>query len=565
MKKGKTMRNFFTLLLISLFFASCATSSGSLLSVLLEGSQPEVNEDSRPGEATGTGTAVGAEESEPGLYIRSYPSGANVFINGSFVGTTPLELTELRSGRYRIVIEKEGYYNQSQAVTYNFPSEIELTYNLEPITGYVEVRGIPSDADVQLDGQSISANLREEFIIGPHTLRVRLFGFKEYVETVYIEENQTTLVNVTLEKARFEINNLNVWRERLNPLNPGPLGRSPIHFEVTAPGQGTVKILDDEGNEVESFPVGPFTTWNQEVVWDGKDSRGRMVPEGVYTVSLDAQGDDGYNGSYTDTIDIDYSAVIRFRSMSSGIPGSMYAGGGDLLPQGSFQFDASIIGTQAPGIGGFFPTQVAFRFTLIEEWEFGLQFTGYPTVFPNATSSTAQSYGIHMRKAMISDDNFKAAFAVKVNGGNLGSEDFLTGDPLTNFPGLSLSTPISLGGRGPVTFMFQPDYHMAWKRPGYGDSLDDNRFHNWMYFRAGIVYDSEPLSLALSGAMRTQDLIQGWSLDWPLAVGLEFNFMIPNTIILLNGKLATEVVTYDPNTGSATYYLMGGVGFGIIY
>lgn len=64
------------------------------------------------------------------VIIRSYPPGAEVFLDGQLVGTTAddgeLELSDIRLGPHKVVLRKDGYREWSQTVTLTSPGDVEI-------------------------------------------------------------------------------------------------------------------------------------------------------------------------------------------------------------------------------------------------------------------------------------------------------------------------------------------------------------------------------------------------------------------------------------------------------
>ena len=64
------------------------------------------------------------------VIIRSYPPGADVYLNGKNVGTTAddgeLELSDVRLGQHRVVLKKDGYREWAQTVSLTQPGDVEL-------------------------------------------------------------------------------------------------------------------------------------------------------------------------------------------------------------------------------------------------------------------------------------------------------------------------------------------------------------------------------------------------------------------------------------------------------
>ena len=54
----------------------------------------------------------------------------------------------------------------------------------------------------------------------------------------------------------------------------------------------TVKILNEAGEVVREL-LGKTAAGAHELAWDGRDENGIVVPPGIYTVEVDAVGNDG--------------------------------------------------------------------------------------------------------------------------------------------------------------------------------------------------------------------------------------------------------------------------------
>ncbi|GAB6135207.1 PEGA domain-containing protein [Thermococcus prieurii] len=65
------------------------------------------------------------------LQINSSPSGANIYINGTYVGTSPIKLT-LNSGYYNVTITKEGYLDYKKLIKITPGKTTSIYANLTP-------------------------------------------------------------------------------------------------------------------------------------------------------------------------------------------------------------------------------------------------------------------------------------------------------------------------------------------------------------------------------------------------------------------------------------------------
>jgi len=71
-----------------------------------------------------------------------------------------------------------------------------------------------------------------------------------------------------------------------NPFNP----RTRLSWRQAGPGFARLEIYDASGRRIRHLAEGEFGAGPQTVVWDGRDSRGRTVPAGLYLARLEIPG-----------------------------------------------------------------------------------------------------------------------------------------------------------------------------------------------------------------------------------------------------------------------------------
>jgi hypothetical protein len=166
-------------------------------------------------------------------------------------------------------------------------------------------------------------------------------------------------------------------RARFNPANSGSLGTTEISFNVSAPGLGRIVIENQGGETVFTRDLGPFDTWFQSVVWDGRDGDGRPLPDGPYRVlalgeALSADGLPRVERRAEMTVNIDSSLNIYPLAISALVSGLFFSPLPELGPQGSFQVDGSLLFGRAVAAGdlwGALPFAAALRFSPAENFE----------------------------------------------------------------------------------------------------------------------------------------------------------------------------------------------------
>lgn len=80
--------------------------------------------------ATKPATGTPAEAATGGVNVSSNPSGADVSVDGEFVGNSPAAL-KLAPGKHTVGVKMAGYKDWSREITVHSGSEVQLTANLE--------------------------------------------------------------------------------------------------------------------------------------------------------------------------------------------------------------------------------------------------------------------------------------------------------------------------------------------------------------------------------------------------------------------------------------------------
>jgi serine/threonine-protein kinase len=140
-----------------------------------------------------------------GLFVKSHPSGADVFINGAKQsGQTPATLP-LGPGQYNIVVTLEGYerYAGSVQVKDNVLTQLDVPLTRKSTTPHVafaEVQTTPGGAEIFVDGNSTEkfTPARIQITPGIHVVTLRLAGFETANRTVEVIEGSPVAVSARL-------------------------------------------------------------------------------------------------------------------------------------------------------------------------------------------------------------------------------------------------------------------------------------------------------------------------------------------------------------------------------
>jgi hypothetical protein len=133
--------------------------------------------------------------------IQSAPVGAEVWLNGQQVGTTPMALqTGLTSSQNVLEFRLPGYESQRAELPLGAPQASTVTVTLVALQGQIEVQSAPPGAKVYLDDVPVgSAPMTvDEVATGTHRVRLVLADYAEWNQQVTVVTNNTAVVAGTM-------------------------------------------------------------------------------------------------------------------------------------------------------------------------------------------------------------------------------------------------------------------------------------------------------------------------------------------------------------------------------
>jgi len=136
------------------------------------------------------------------LTITSSPSGAEVYVNGSFKGMSPITLTGINKGTYTVKVVLEGYESASRSVTVYGGQTSRADFSLKKKSSgpaILKIFSNPEGAEVYIDGNLVGLT-NDTFTIsaGTHKILIRLEGYKDFVMTITVKSGETRDIRATL-------------------------------------------------------------------------------------------------------------------------------------------------------------------------------------------------------------------------------------------------------------------------------------------------------------------------------------------------------------------------------
>lgn len=143
-----------------------------------------------------------ATAASPTITISSSPSGADVYIEGAYKGTTPLDLTgQYAAGSYAIELRKEGYVSWLGSLVVKASGTTSISATLIPYKGSVEITSVPQGATIYLDKTyaGISPTTISDIRTGVHAITLKKDGYYDWDSEITIIKGKTVSVNAQME------------------------------------------------------------------------------------------------------------------------------------------------------------------------------------------------------------------------------------------------------------------------------------------------------------------------------------------------------------------------------
>lgn len=480
--------------------------------------------------------------SKNSVTIRTNVRGAKVFLNGVYKGLTPVSISNLEPGIFLLRLEKDGCLPVEKYISVSKGTVCNYYYEMTETTGFVEIRGIPELENCQIfaDGNRIYAPFFE-LPEGFHRIQVRNFGYEDFFASVYVKRRRIKRISIKMKEAKFKITDFYSSRKTINPEYGGSIGNCLLTAKVSAKGTGFLSIKNALGNEVFLYSFREFSTWEQSISWNGKDSSGKELPSGTYTATFSAEGQ-----SSSLEIIIDRTMVFPLKDLTSGGTGIGAVQTAGTFPKGTSLFTFSVA-PAASSNEGFYasPVFIGFASSVLKQLEISAKLGIMAGIEETPLQFSAAAK--FSEKTKNENSPFQFQFGTSVRYGFCEKKlfpeygaDFGAGLGLSGFIGIC-NTEFS------ADFLSEFIFGAKTSNPFNGD----NSWKNGLAFSFSPFPEfSANISCALISNANYFDAVQ------PKA---GFSYLIPGTSFVFSADFY-GIIYFD-----SPYYLGGSAGFGYLF
>ena len=179
--------------------------------------------------------------------VLSNVEGADVFVDGTVVGKTPIDVKDIKPGDHLIEVRATGHMPKEERVTVNAGSATVLKLDLSKSAGDTVLKVVSPvpDSEVFIDGERLGLSPQQKSVAaGEHLVLVSKQGFAKFEKKVKVKEGEPQTVTAELRAAgglRF----VSTPGGATVLLDGEPIGQTPMVKEDVPVGEHMVSIQAD--------------------------------------------------------------------------------------------------------------------------------------------------------------------------------------------------------------------------------------------------------------------------------------------------------------------------------
>jgi len=181
------------------------------------------------------------------LQVSSYPTEAEVYVDGIKKGLTPITIDDLPLGEHFVEVKKQNFATWSQKIDAESYKVIQLVAKLQPQSASLSINSTPQGATVYLNDKNMGVTpiVINNLDAGDYDLKLTMDGYAPYEEQITVNKGEEVDKNITLKKAStvLSIDSKPTGAEIF--INGKDSGKTPFKQINIKPGTYKIKIVKD--------------------------------------------------------------------------------------------------------------------------------------------------------------------------------------------------------------------------------------------------------------------------------------------------------------------------------
>lgn len=457
-----------------------------------------------------------------GLELICYQDKVKVEIGDYDSMYTPLDLDDVPSGIYNVQLSKTGFHTIEFQIKISSDKRTSVIVDLKPLTGLLNIKGLPEEALVYVNNHEIDPNI-DEIAIGENYIRISAFGYEDFIHVLYFGGEPDFIYSPELIQKDFQLSDMTLSRDILWMNDSKSQKISKISIIADAPGKGSISIRRISDNRIVESSELTFDKPKTQYIFDL--TRYPSESDDAYVVQV-VSSDDENQFILEKTIQVKEGNKSVWRNNFSGYSGFIFSPTAEILPMGVTQLQTSISPVYSTDSldSLYTPAIFSLRTSFLKNLEISIGMGLYVSHLENETSLDIFASG---KYAFINSDDRKgfsmaAGVSLNYNGKISSYGEIPSYDAFAGLTGISLIIPMEYR-LGVISFHLSPEFKISPSIPGTETSgFSDGSLYVWNYIKTAISLDLGNFSTAISAALQSP-LYDGSYDKWPLFIGLDLS------------------------------------------
>ena len=179
--------------------------------------------------------------------IKSEPTNAIVIVGGKEIGNTPLDINDLKPGKYHVKVKMERYKDWSENVVINAGKDNNLTVVLQQLVGSVKIKSEPANATIMIDGKEAGNTpaVINDIKPGKHLVEVKMDDYETWSNDVTVEIGKDVDLTAILQLKPGTLTLISEPTDATVYIDDQKIGNTPLTIDAPDPGKHSIETRMD--------------------------------------------------------------------------------------------------------------------------------------------------------------------------------------------------------------------------------------------------------------------------------------------------------------------------------